>query len=94
MQVGKASLRFEHPAFVASWASVAGKKEGQGPLADEIDVKEQDEMFGMENWEQAESAMQKQAADLALEKGNKFRCSAFTEPALPWERRWDWGPCA
>ena len=73
MQVGKASLRFEHPAFVASWASVAGKKEGQGPLADEIDVKEQDEMFGMENWEQAESAMQKQAAGLALEKGNIHR---------------------
>ena len=73
MQVGKASLRFKHPAFVASWASVAGKKEGQGPLADEIDVKEQDEMFGMENWEQAESAMQKQAADLALEKGNIHR---------------------
>lgn len=73
MQVGKASLRFKHPAFVASWASVAGKKEGQGPLADEIDVKEQDEMFGMGNWEQAESAMQKQAADLALEKGNIHR---------------------
>lgn len=73
MQVGKASLRFKHPAFVASWASVAGKKEGQGPLADEIDVKEQDETFGMENWEQAESAMQKQAADLALEKGNIHR---------------------
>ena len=73
MQVGKASLRFKHPAVVASWASVAGKKEGQGPLADEIDVKEQDETFGMENWEQAESAMQKQAADLALEKGNIHR---------------------
>ena len=73
MQVGQASLKFEHPAFVASWASVAGKKEGQGPLADEIDVKEQDETFGMENWEQAESAMQKQAADLALEKGNIHR---------------------
>ena len=73
MQVGKASLKFEQPAFGASWASVAGKKEGQGPLADEIDVKEQDETFGMENWEQAESAMQKQAADLALEKGNIHR---------------------
>lgn len=73
MQVGKASLKFEHPAFVVSWASVAGKKEGQGPLADGIDVKEQDEMFGMDNWEQAESAMQKQAADLALEKGNIHR---------------------
>ena len=73
MQVGKASLRFEHPAFVASWASVAGKKEGQGPLSGGIDVIEQDEMFGMENWEQAESAMQKQAADLALEKENIHR---------------------
>ena len=73
MQVGKASLRFEHPAFVASWASVAGKKEGQGPLSGGIDVAEQDEMFGMENWEQAESAMQKQAADLALEKGDIHR---------------------
>ena len=73
MQVGKASLKFEHPAFVVSWASVAGKKEGQGPLADGIDVKEQDEMFGMDNWEQAESAMQKQAADLSLEKGNIHR---------------------
>ena len=40
MQVGKASLRFEHPAFVASWASVAGKKEGQGPLSGGIDVTE------------------------------------------------------
>ena len=73
MQVGKASLRFEHPAFVASWATVAGKKEGQGPLSGGIDVIEQDEMFGMENWEQAESAMQKQAADLALEKENIHR---------------------
>lgn len=73
MQVGKASLKFEHPAFIASWASVAGKKEGQGPLSGGIDVAEQDEMFGMENWEQAESAMQKQAADLALEKGNIHR---------------------
>lgn len=73
MQVGKASLKFEHPAFVASWASVAGKKEEQGPLASGIDVTEQDEMFGMENWEQAESAMQKQAADLALEKGDIHR---------------------
>ena len=73
MQVGKASLKFEHPAFIASWASVAGKKEGQGPLSGGIDVTEQDEMFGMETWEQAESAMQKQAADLALEKGDIHR---------------------
>ena len=82
MQIGKASLRFEHPAFIVSWASVAGKKEGQGPLAAGIDVTEQDEMFGMENWEQAESAMQKQAADLALEKGNEISfCRRSAGPA-------------
>ncbi len=69
MQRGRSSIEFEQPPIVASSASIAGKKEGQGPLGPLIDVVEQDEMFGTENWEQAESAMQKQAADLALEKG-------------------------
>ena len=69
MQRGRASIEFEEPPVIISAASVAGKKEGEGPLGSSIDVVEQDEMFGMENWEQAESAMQKQTADLALEKG-------------------------
>lgn len=73
MQKGKASLLFEHPAYVVGAASIAGKKEGEGPLKSGIDVIEQDPMFGAENWEQAESAMQKQAADLALEKGDIHR---------------------
>ena len=49
-------------------ASVAGKKEGQGPLGHLIDVIEQDDMCGKENWEAAESAMQKKAAQLAIKK--------------------------
>lgn len=73
MQKGKASLTFEHPVYVASYACVAGKKEGEGPLAKGIDVIEYDPMFGAENWEAAESAMQKQTADLALEKGDIHR---------------------
>lgn len=73
MQKGKASLLFEHPAYITSMASIAGKKEGEGPLGSQIDVIEQDPMFGVENWEAAESAMQKQAADLALEKGDIHR---------------------
>ena len=70
MQKGKSSIEFETPPVVTSFASVAGKKEGQGPLGKLIEVVEQDEMFGTDTWEQAESAMQKQAADLALEKGD------------------------
>ena len=73
MQKGKSSIVFETPPVVTSAASVAGKKEGEGPLGRLIDVVEQDERFGMETWEQAESAMQKQAADLALEKGQVRR---------------------
>ena len=73
MQKGKASLLFENPVYVAGMASVAGKKEGEGPLGKQIDVVEADPMFGADNWEKAESAMQKQAADLALEKGGIHR---------------------
>ena len=73
MQKGKASLCLEHPAYIIGMASVAGKKEGEGPIGAGIDVVEQDPMFGAETWEQAESAMQKQAADLALEKGDIHR---------------------
>ena len=69
MQRGKASIGFEDPPLIISYASIAGKKEGEGPLGACIDIIEQNDMFGMDNWEQAESAMQKQAADLALEKG-------------------------
>ncbi len=69
MQRGKASIEFEKPPFIVSAASVVGKKEGEGPLSKLFDVVEQDDMFGADNWEQAESAMQKQAAELALEKG-------------------------
>lgn len=68
MQEGKASLRFERPVYLSGWASVTGKKEGEGPLGKCFDVAEQDDMFGADNWEQAESALQKQTADLVAEK--------------------------
>lgn len=66
---GKASLEFEHPPVIVSAASVVGKKEGEGPLGQLFDEVEQDDMFGAENWEQAESTMQKRAADCVIEKG-------------------------
>lgn len=73
MQKGSASLLFEHPVYITSAASVAGQKEGEGPIGHKIDVIEQDPMFGTDSWEKAESAMQKQAANLALEKGDIHR---------------------
>lgn len=65
---GKASLAFEHPPLIISAASVAGKKEGEGPLGALFDKTETDDMMGKADWEEAESALQKEAADIAIEK--------------------------
>ena len=53
-----------------SWASVVGKKESEGPLADTFDMVSQDDTFGEKSWEKAESAMQKLALSTALKKAN------------------------
>ena len=68
MQKGKASIQFEDSPYITSAASVAGTKEGEGPLGALFDVTEQDDMIGQENWEAAESSLQKKAARLAVEK--------------------------
>ena len=57
---GTQSLHFQRPAYILSAASVAGKKEAEGPLGKKFDmVDEQDNLFGAKTWEEAESNMQK-----------------------------------
>lgn len=65
---GRASILFEHPPVIKSIASVAGTKEGEGPLGAQFDAVEQDDKMGRENWEEAESAMQEKAARMAMGK--------------------------
>ena len=55
------------PKLVAS-AAIAGKKEGAGPLKNEFDQIIEDDLFGEETWEKAESRFQYTAADLAIQK--------------------------
>ena len=52
------------------YASVAGKKEGEGPLAGYFDAVSEDTTFGEKSWEKAESRMQSNVLDLALKKAN------------------------
>ena len=68
MQQGKQSIRFENLPRILEAASVVGEKEGQGPLGEKFDEVEMDPMFGAEDWEGAESALQKRTAEKALEK--------------------------
>ena len=68
MEIGKQSIRLEEPVYVESWASVVGKKEGEGPLAVFFDEIETDDQLGQNTWEEAESMLQQKAARLAVKK--------------------------
>ena len=65
---GRQTVALAHPPAVAGFASIVGKKEGDGPLADTFDLVNQDDTFGEKSWEKAESAMQKLALSTALDK--------------------------
>lgn len=65
---GKQSFIFETPPVITTWASVAGKKESEGPLAYTFDIKGSDVHFGQETWEQAEKRMQQLALETLANK--------------------------
>ena len=68
MIIGKQSLTFQTPPRIVSCASIVGQKESEGPLGKYFDLVCEDPMAGAKNWEEAESALQKQAAKMALSK--------------------------
>lgn len=65
---GKQSILFENAPYIVSSASIAGKKESEGPLGKFFDVVGKDDLFGEDTWEAAESTLQKEACLLALQK--------------------------
>ena len=67
-KIGAQTAALVNPPTLAAWANVAGKKEGEGPLADTFDYIDGDDTFGEATWEKSESSMQKQALSLALNK--------------------------
>lgn len=64
---GKHSFILDKPPVITTWASVAGKKESEGPLARTFDITKTDSYFGEKTWEQAEKRMQQ----IALEQLSK-----------------------
>jgi stage V sporulation protein AD len=67
-RVGRYTIRLDGGAAVKGYASVAGKKEGEGPLSDQFDYVSDDNAFGEKTWEKAESRMQKDTVSRALNK--------------------------
>lgn len=66
--IGKQSVSFRQCPYILSSGNVAGKKEGEGPLGKCFDMICEDDKFGADSWEMAESTMQKEAAALAMGK--------------------------
>ncbi len=66
--LGKQSLRFCNPPVILAGSSIAGKKEGEGPLGKLFDYIEQDPLFGKKTWEEAESELMRLTAQKVLEK--------------------------
>ena len=65
---GKQSFRFQDSPVITAWASVAGKKEAEGPLGHSFDITSQDAYFGQRSWELGEKQMQHLALEKLLEK--------------------------
>ena len=74
--VGKQSIAYKNPPFIISSASIAGKKEGEGPLGNLFDVIQEDPLLGKKTWEEAESELMKQAAEKVLQKAGLTGCSS------------------
>ncbi|MDD3428693.1 MAG: stage V sporulation protein AD [Oscillospiraceae bacterium] len=62
------TIFFENCPSITGFATVGGKKESEGPLAEEFDCICVDTRMGEECWEKAESAYQRSAVEKALNK--------------------------
>ena len=65
------TIIFEQRPRIVSYASVVGKKEGEGPLRDDFDRIIPDSHIGKDTFEQGESALMRMAIDIALAKSGQ-----------------------
>lgn len=69
-KLGTQTVLLKNPPSLIGYACVVGKKEGAGPLKDSFDYIAHDDKLEQSTWEKSESAFQKKALALALEKAN------------------------
>ena len=65
---GKQSVIFGRAPVITAWASIAGKKEGEGPLRELFDFVSEDTYFGESTWEQGEKKLQQLALQTLVSK--------------------------
>lgn len=67
-RLGKQTIQFDNPPTISSSACIVGPKETEGPLANSFDKCLEDEFWGENTWEKAESKIIKETVNLAIAK--------------------------
>lgn len=67
---GAQSIEFENPPYIMESACLCGSKEGEGPLKDTFDRIINDDLFGCDTWEEAESKFQENTVETLLNKAS------------------------
>ena len=65
-RAGAQTFVYDRPPAIAAHASIAGPKEGKGPLADWFDVILEDDLLGQKSWELAEMEMVRRCVQRSL----------------------------
>ena len=67
-RIGKQTVILPNKPVIIETASIAGVKEGEGPLKDYFDRVLSDDTLGEKSWEKSESSLQRETAYLAINK--------------------------
>lgn len=66
--IGGQTVMLDHPPSIIATSSTVGPKEAQGPLGEYFDIKADDELWGEETWEKAESKFVKETIKNLIKK--------------------------
>ncbi len=67
-KIGKQTIKFDTPPTITQVASIVGPKESDGPLAKYFDQCLEDEFWGEDSWEKAESKIIKETVNTLISK--------------------------
>ena len=69
-KIGKQTYNIKGDVFIRDTYTIAGSKEGQGPLGDLYDLVVEDSMWGEDSWEKCEKKFQQTAVENLISKNN------------------------
>ncbi len=69
-RIGSQTVKLESPVSIVGTASIVGPKEGEGPLKNYFDMILEDDLWGQESFEKAESKIQEESIKLAIANAN------------------------